>query len=274
MQADLKELEISEVELQALTGVVPSLSGLEKSRSPEIEAQKSLRLRGVIIASVFLAALLGSLCYFVPDFRLSAAVFTFCLLLGASSLTMELAEVAILGFAFALAAAVYAVYTLTATSLQIILGSLAIAILMALAVILLMRMIPNGFTRQRQPKPPKLSTSLKRLYGEVEKYNKVIRDIHVFDQLEAAGNPIRLSDRESVLSALKITHSDLIRALKTEKILRDNPDFNPEQFAIDLTAFHAIQVNEKASEYGQFFDTTIQIAIAVQKTMQDLQSHS
>jgi hypothetical protein len=268
MQPDLKELDISETELQSLTGMAHA------TNIRSLEEQKLQKFHIMAIASTFLIALVGSLCFFVPDFRLTAAVFTFCLLFGASCLTMELAELAILGFAFALAAAVYSIYTLTGTSFQVIFGSIAIALLMTFGVILLMRFIQREFPKNRRVQIPQVSKSLARLYDEVAKYNKVIRDIDIFDRLEAAGNPIRLHDRKSILAALKITHDDLVRALKTERILRENPDFNPEQFAIDLTAFHAIQVSEKASEYGQFFDATIQIAIDVQKTMQDLQRHS
>ncbi|CAN1210759.1 hypothetical protein TUMEXPCC7403_11215 [Tumidithrix helvetica PCC 7403] len=272
MQTDLKQLEISETALQAMTGVPRTLSSSSHARSQE--DRKLLKFTIVATSIAALIALLSSLCYFVPNFRIPAAIFAFCLLFGASCLAMEMAELALIGFAFALAAGAYAIYTLTAFSFQVVLWSIAIAGAMALGVAVLIQVIPLGFSKNRNYGSPKPSKSLARLYGEVDKYNKVIRDIHVFDQLEAAGNPIRLHDRESVLSALKITHGDLVRALKTEKILRENPDFNPEQFAIDLNAFHAIQVSEQAGEYGQFFDTTMQIAIAVQKTMRDLQKHA
>lgn len=108
---------------------------------------------------------------------------------------------------------------------------------------------------------------LSKLFEEVEKHNKIVKDIHVLDQLRKAGNPVGLSDREQVLEALRLTRDHLVRAFKTECILRKYPDFKREQFRIDLTAYHALQVSEQASDYGQFLDAALQIGVEVQEEM-------
>jgi hypothetical protein len=110
-----------------------------------------------------------------------------------------------------------------------------------------------------------------RLFVEVDKCNKIVHDIDVFDQLQDAGNPIKLESRESAIAALRMTRNDITRALKTERILREHPDFHPDRFDIDLNAFEAIQISDRAKEYGRIFETTLQIAIDVQKAMSDLQ---
>ena len=46
--------------------------------------------------------------------------------------------------------------------------------------------------------------------------------VNLADQLVEAGNPIKLNDRGTVIDALRITRAGLVRALKTEKILREN----------------------------------------------------
>lgn len=108
---------------------------------------------------------------------------------------------------------------------------------------------------------------LSKLFGEVKKHNKIVKDIHVLDQLRDAGNPVGLSDRKQVLEAMRLTRDHLVRAFRTERILRENPDFKREQFRIDLTAYHALQVSEQASDYGQFLDAALQIGAEVQGEM-------
>ncbi|MDY6939185.1 MAG: hypothetical protein SWY16_16135 [Cyanobacteriota bacterium] len=116
---------------------------------------------------------------------------------------------------------------------------------------------------------------LKNILDRVYNYIKLIRAIDINDQLEAAGNPtLNLSDRQQVLEAIGATREDLIRALKTERILRDNKDFiasNPHMFATNLTALPTLQVSEQASEYGRLLDETLQIAVGVRQEIEKLQ---
>lgn len=108
---------------------------------------------------------------------------------------------------------------------------------------------------------------LNNLFREVKKHNQIVKDIHVLDQLREAGNPVGLSDREQVLEALRLTRGHLVRAFRTERILRENPDFKREQFRIDLTAYHALQISEEASDYGRLLDAALQVGVEVQEEM-------
>ena len=99
---------------------------------------------------------------------------------------------------------------------------------------------------------------LGKLFGEVNKHNKIVKDIHVLDQLRDAGNPVGLSDREQVFEALRLTRDHLVRAFRTERILRENPNFKREQFRIDLTAYQAWQISEEASGYGRLLDVALE----------------
>lgn len=113
------------------------------------------------------------------------------------------------------------------------------------------------------------------LLDEVDKYNTVIQAIHINDQLEAVGTTeTSLNDRKKVIEALKLTREDLVRALKSEKILRENRSFiagNPDLFATNLGAVQALQVSNQASEYGRLLNEALQIAIGVQAEMRKLQ---
>jgi NACalpha-BTF3-like transcription factor len=111
---------------------------------------------------------------------------------------------------------------------------------------------------------------------EVERFNNLIKAIDVNDQLEEAGNKgMDLNNRNKIIEALELARKDLVRALKTEKILRDNKDIiinNPDLFANNLSNLQALQINDKATEYGQLLNQALQIAVEVQEEMRKLKN--
>ncbi len=114
------------------------------------------------------------------------------------------------------------------------------------------------------------------LLEEVNRYNAVIKAMELGDRLESANAPNSLPkrDRKTILSALQLTRDDLVRALRAERILRENRDFlatNPDLFANNLTALQALHVSQQASEYGQILDEAVQIGIGIQAEMRKLQ---
>lgn len=119
------------------------------------------------------------------------------------------------------------------------------------------------------------SKNLIALFDDVERYNDIINAIDINDQIEAAGNPeVTLKDREKVIEALELTRSDLVRALRTERILRKNKQFidrNPELFANNLTALAALQVSDRASEQGRLLNEALQVALSTREEMKKLQ---
>ena len=114
------------------------------------------------------------------------------------------------------------------------------------------------------------------LLDEVERYNAVIQAIHINDQLEATGTTVRsVSDRQKVIEALTLTKEDLVRALRAERILRENKTFlggNPELLATNLRTLQTLEVNDRASEYGRLLNEALQIAAGVQEEMAKLQN--
>lgn len=114
------------------------------------------------------------------------------------------------------------------------------------------------------------------LLDEIDQYHAVIKAIDISDHIEAAGSlDSSLNDRHTVIEALQLTRSDLIRALKIERVLRDNKDFiatNPELLINNLTAIRALQVSNQASEYNQFLKQALEINLSIQTEMRKLQS--
>jgi NACalpha-BTF3-like transcription factor len=117
---------------------------------------------------------------------------------------------------------------------------------------------------------------LVNLIKDVKKFNSIVKAIDVNDQLEEAGNQgMSLNDRSKAIEALKLARQDLVRALKTEKILRENKDVilsNPDLFTNNLSGLRAIEVSEKASEFGKILSNALQVAIDVQEEMKKLQN--
>jgi hypothetical protein len=115
----------------------------------------------------------------------------------------------------------------------------------------------------------------KNLFDEVDKYNTVVKAIDISDRLEAAGNKgASLSDREKIIAALKHTRENLMCALKTERILRENKKLiarNPELFANNLTVSQSLQIIEEANEQGRLLSEALQVAVGVQEEMKDLE---
>ena len=111
------------------------------------------------------------------------------------------------------------------------------------------------------------------IFGEeINQYYQLILNINTLDKLEAVGNPVKLNEREKVLEALRINRENLVRALQTGRILRENPQFRPEQFNIDLSGLRSLQATEKATEYGRFLDEALQIGVSVQTEMRKLEN--
>ncbi len=121
-----------------------------------------------------------------------------------------------------------------------------------------------------------MTNSLRILLNEVNRYNTVIKVIDINDQIEEAGNPeVVIKEREDVVEALQLTKADLVRALKTERILRENKSFilsNTELFVNNLAALTAMQVTEQATEHGRLLNEALQIALDVQHEMKRLQT--
>lgn len=117
---------------------------------------------------------------------------------------------------------------------------------------------------------------LSNLIKDVEKINSIVKAIHVNDQLEEAGNKgMSLNDRSKAIEALKLTRQDLVCALKTERILRENKDViisNPDLFANNLSGIRALQITEKATEFGKILGNALQVALDVQEEMKKLQN--
>ncbi|MEG4249955.1 hypothetical protein QUB37_01955 [Microcoleus sp. AT3-A2] len=116
------------------------------------------------------------------------------------------------------------------------------------------------------------------LFDDVDRYNGIIEAIAINDQIEDAGNAeVKIGDRAKVIEALQLIRDDLVRALKTERILRENKKFvdtNSELFANNLRTLNALQISDRASEQGRLLNEALQVAVGVQAEMKKLQARN
>ncbi|MBP0001999.1 MAG: hypothetical protein J7641_23900 [Cyanobacteria bacterium SID2] len=122
----------------------------------------------------------------------------------------------------------------------------------------------------RQQTTPK---TLVALLEDIDRYHATLKAIDIGDRLSDE-SPIDTPERQALIRALTLTRDDLVRALKTERILRENRDFlatSPDLFVNNLTALTALQTNHQAGEYAQYLRETLQIGIGVREEMQKLQ---
>ena len=273
MRSDLERLLIAEAELQQITGF-----DRHQFQQSAAALLKQVKLQWLIACGSSTIAFITFASIVLPPLRFSGIILVVSLSLGALGIAIEFAEVAFLFLILSLAALLYSIYILTTATIGMILLCLALAIAVGIAALFLSGWIMSDRHHNKtapvtSPVKRQIPEVILRLFAEVDKYNRAILDIDVVDQLQDAGNPIKLESRESAISALRMTRNDLVRALKTERILRENPHFHPDRFEVDITAFESLQMGDRAKEYVRVFDTTLQIAIDVQSVMHDLQNH-
>lgn len=115
------------------------------------------------------------------------------------------------------------------------------------------------------------SPVLARLLAVVDQYHGVIKAIDIYEQSATSEDlETNLNDRNQLIIALQLIREDLVRALKTERILRDNKKLlatNQELFVNNLAS---LQVSSQANEYAQLLNQTLQIALDLQAEMRGL----
>jgi len=99
------------------------------------------------------------------------------------------------------------------------------------------------------------------------------------DRLTAAGNlQANLINRADAIEALQITRESLVCALRTERIMRENKDFIDRRYELfaniesNLAALMAVNVSDRATEYGRLLNEALEIGMSVHKEVRKLQN--
>jgi hypothetical protein len=113
------------------------------------------------------------------------------------------------------------------------------------------------------------------LLNEVDKYHAVVQAVDNLDQLAVSENSENnFNERQTVITALELVREDLVRALKIERVLRDNKKLLAEQqelFVNNLADLQALQISSSIGEYVQILNQSLQIDLDVQTQIRKLQ---
>jgi hypothetical protein len=148
----------------------------------------------------------------------------------------------------------------------IILPTIGSAILQGMMLfIIVLIMVVLGRSLWRRFNTPQ---TLTKLLDAVDQYHALIVAVDVNDQLAVSGElDDSLNDRDKVITALQLLREDLVRALKSDRLLRDNKTLlanNQELSVNNLTNIQALQTSTQASEYNLILNQALQIALDVQ----------
>jgi hypothetical protein len=139
-----------------------------------------------------------------------------------------------------------------------------------LVVIPIAIMAGRGLRRSRST-----SLTLVALLDELDRYHGALKAAAIAAELAAARQqPIDPAERAALVSAFELTRDDLIRALATDRILRENRDvlaIDFAQFGDSLTAIQALQTNVQGREYQEILQRTMTIGASVRVEMRKLQ---
>jgi hypothetical protein len=123
-------------------------------------------------------------------------------------------------------------------------------------------------------KSRKLKKRLTPLLKEVQHFNNLVGQIETLDQLAEVGNPVKVQDRNTILTGLRAMREQLVRALKTERILRDKPEFESAEFSLDLAPLYALEFQEQTTEYNKVLQDTLQIGENIQNELKKIYTTS
>jgi hypothetical protein len=114
------------------------------------------------------------------------------------------------------------------------------------------------------------------IWEQVERYNAIVRAIDLFDGLEQAGNPQGAwADRKQMIEALTLIRAELVRALKTEALLRKNRQFIAESgdlFPPDLSNWIAPKLADFPDDtpHEHLLAEAWKVAVAVETQLKPL----
>lgn len=123
---------------------------------------------------------------------------------------------------------------------------------------------------------PQAQQELDRRQTEVEAFNRIVRSLHLNDQLQQLGNPgLTPTTRRQLLKALKLIREDLVKAIATARLLRENRDLleelalNPELFTTNLPTLQRLQ--QTSPDLTQYLTPALSLALDVHHHLEELQ---
>jgi hypothetical protein len=121
--------------------------------------------------------------------------------------------------------------------------------------------------------------TLKRLMlllDEVDHFNRMIQTLTLLDQFGEDA----IGERQALFTALSLTRENLVMAMATEKLLRENQRLLDQQASFlshletNLVTLKTIEMDHQAQEYRRVLNEALTINLAVQQQMSELPHQS
>lgn len=131
------------------------------------------------------------------------------------------------------------------------------------------------FNKRRIMKELKKSmpTRLGIFLDEVDKYNSIVQElinqIDAMDRLAAIGHPVTFNNREEIIASFQTMRSDLVRALQTERILREH-NIRPEEFSLEFVPIKSLEFQGEVQQIAKLVNDAAEIGLTVQEEMRKL----
>jgi hypothetical protein len=119
---------------------------------------------------------------------------------------------------------------------------------------------------------------LRKLFIECENYNKIIKSIDVKDQIANVLDKNQDDEaRKEILSVLDKIHSNLVKALKIDKVLRENEDIittTRESLEITFAELQYADITQNASQYLECVDEVLALGMSLNQEFKMLHNSS
>lgn len=146
-------------------------------------------------------------------------------------------------------------------------GTIAIALFIFCNIIL---SISIRMAISKNSKNPKFST-LRGLIDDINAYNQAALtfsdQIKIVTISEQHHQKLALKKKALVLEKIK---TKLLKSLKTERIIRNNPNFDPSSLASNMVTHNANELSKNASSYSAELASQIDISSGVEKEINSL----
>lgn len=134
----------------------------------------------------------------------------------------------------------------------------------------------ENFRKKAAAKAKRLQSleRLHRLYLELQNYNQIIQSIQVKDQIDQVLDQQSNETRSDLLVVLEKIHKNLIKAIKVDRILRENENVvnaNRESLEITFAELQSAEFAAQASRYSEFVDEVVALGISLNKEFEEMQ---
>lgn len=118
---------------------------------------------------------------------------------------------------------------------------------------------------------------LRKIFLECENYNKILKSINVKDQIANVLDRNSDETRQEILSLLEKIRNNLVKALKIDKIIRENSDIisiTEESLEITFAELQYADITSHANQYSEFVDEVLNLGINLNREFEMLRSSS